>query len=88
MWLIILLIIAVGALTGTLGSILEIAAGIAVGLFLFALGLGLALFYYVRRRFRQAAHEWERRRSAYPVRGGPPGQRPPPQAGPDRELPG
>jgi peptidoglycan/LPS O-acetylase OafA/YrhL len=88
MWLIIILIIVLGALTGTLGSILEIAAGIAVGLFLFAVGLGLAVFYYVRRRLRQAAREWERRRGAYPVRGGPSGQHSPPRAGPDRELPG
>jgi peptidoglycan/LPS O-acetylase OafA/YrhL len=87
MWLIILLIIVLGALTGTLGSILEIAAGIAVGLFLFAVGLGVAVFYYVRRRFRQAARELERRRGAYPARRGPSGH-PPSQAGPPRELPG
>jgi peptidoglycan/LPS O-acetylase OafA/YrhL len=86
MWLIILLIIVVGALTGTLGTVLEIAAGIAVGLLLFVLGLGLAVYFYVRRRFRRAARDWERRRDAYPVRGTPSGGAPS-NGDPPRELP-
>jgi peptidoglycan/LPS O-acetylase OafA/YrhL len=87
MWLIILLIIVVGAVTGTLGSILEIAAGIALGLVLFVIGLSLAAYYYIRRRFRLAAREWERRRSAYPVRGTPSDGGSSPTRGPT-ELPG
>ena len=62
----IIVIVLVGLLTGTLGQILEIAAGVAVGLFLFVVGIALAGYYYVRHRFRRAARDWERHR------GGPP----------------
>jgi peptidoglycan/LPS O-acetylase OafA/YrhL len=78
MWLLILLIVLIGALTGTLGQILEVAAGVVVGLVLFVVGVALAAYYYVRRRFRQAAREWQRSRE--PGTGGRP-------RGPYGELP-
>jgi peptidoglycan/LPS O-acetylase OafA/YrhL len=62
----VVIIVLVGILTGTLGQILEIAAGVAIGLLLFVVGIALAAYYYVRRRFRRASRDWE------PNRGGPP----------------
>jgi Kef-type K+ transport system membrane component KefB len=65
--LLVIVISLVGILTGTLGQILEIAAGVAIGLFLFAVGAVLALSYFLRHRFRRAARDWERSQG-----GGPP----------------
>ena len=59
--LLILAIIIIGAITGTLGEILQVAAGVAVGLFLFVVGVILAAYYFVRHRFRRVARDWERR---------------------------
>lgn len=67
MLLLVIVIVLVGILTGTLGQILEIAAGVAIGLFLFVVGAILALYYFLRHRFRRAARDWERYE-----RGGPP----------------
>jgi purine-cytosine permease-like protein len=66
--ILIIVIVLVGLLTGTLGQILEIAAGVAVGLFLFVVGIALAGYYYVRRRFRRASRDWERHRGGPPSR--------------------
>ena len=68
MILLIIVIVLVGILTGTLGQILEIAAGVAVGLFLFVVGIALAGYYYVRHRLRRASREWERHRGGPPSR--------------------
>lgn len=84
MWLLILLILVIGALTGTLGTILEVAAGVVVGLILFVVGLALAAYYYVRYRFRKAAREWERGRQGSAGRNSRPyGELPPGPRDPD-----
>jgi Kef-type K+ transport system membrane component KefB len=78
MWLLILLIVVIGAVTGTLGQILEVAAGVVIGLILFVVGVALAGYYYVRHRFRKAAREWERARDeGTRGRRGPYGELPP-----------
>jgi Kef-type K+ transport system membrane component KefB len=61
MLLLIILILVAAAITGSLGGVLEIAAGVAIGLFLFVVGMALVGYYVVRYRFRRAAREWERR---------------------------
>jgi Kef-type K+ transport system membrane component KefB len=85
MWVLIVLVVLIGALTGTLGQILEVAAGVVVGLILFVLGVILAAYYYVRHRFRRAARDWERARGqgsgGYPRR--PYGELPPGPRDPD-----
>ena len=69
MWVLILLILLIGALTGTLGGILEVAAGVVLGLLLFVVGIALALYYVVRHRFRKALREWERGAGTGPPHG-------------------
>jgi peptidoglycan/LPS O-acetylase OafA/YrhL len=64
----VIIIVLVGILTGTLGQILEIAAGVVVGLLLFVVGIALAAYYYVRHRFRRASRDWERHRGRPPSR--------------------
>jgi hypothetical protein len=80
MWLLILLILVIGAVTGTLGTILEVAAGVVLGLVLFVVGVVAASYYYLRHRFRRAVREWERAEGR--SRPGPSGGRLPP-GGPD-----
>lgn len=60
MIVLIVVILIAAALTGSLGGVLEIAAGVAVGLFLFVVGLALAIYYVMRSRLRRARREWER----------------------------
>ncbi|HEX2030065.1 MAG TPA: hypothetical protein VHL78_01500 [Actinomycetota bacterium] len=60
MILLIVIILIAAAVTGSLGGVLEIAAGVAVGLFLFVVGVGLAGYYFMRSRLRRARREWER----------------------------
>jgi Kef-type K+ transport system membrane component KefB len=84
MWLLILLVVLIGALTGTLGQILEVAAGVVIGLVLFVVGVILAAYYYVRHRFRRAAREWEARgQGTGGYRRGPYGELPPGPRDPD-----
>jgi purine-cytosine permease-like protein len=64
--LLMILIVIVGLISGTLGQILEIAAGVAIGLILFVVGGILILSYFLRRRFRRAARDWERSHRAGP----------------------
>jgi Kef-type K+ transport system membrane component KefB len=70
MILLIVLLLVVAALTGTLGGVLEIAAGVAVGLFLFVAGLALLAYWFARRRWRQMTRDsqarWEQ--GGYPER--------------------
>jgi Kef-type K+ transport system membrane component KefB len=70
MILLIVLILLVAALTGTLGGVLEIAAGVAVGLFLFVAGMVLLAYWFARRRWRQIARDGQARweRGGYPER--------------------
>lgn len=84
MWLLILLVVVIGALTGTLGQILEVAAGVVIGLILFVVGVILAAYYYVRHRFRRAAREWEaREQGSGGHHRGPYGELPPGPRDPD-----
>ena len=52
-----LLILIVAAVTGTLWTVLEIAAGVALGIFLGITLLAVALFYAFRRRLRQVQRD-------------------------------
>ena len=61
MILLIVIILVAAALTGSLWAVLEIAAGVAVGLFLFVLGLGVVGYLLVRRRWHQATRQHRRR---------------------------
>jgi Kef-type K+ transport system membrane component KefB len=63
--LLIIIILVAAAVTGSLGGVLEVAAGVAVGLFLFVIGIGLAAYYFVRHRLRQAGRDMERYRDSY-----------------------
>jgi hypothetical protein len=76
MIVLVVIILIAAALTGSLGGVLEIAAGVAVGLFLFVVGFGLLAYWFAKRRWREASRD-------YPARwesGGHPRR-------PDREFP-
>ncbi|MGH2725177.1 MAG: hypothetical protein ACRDI0_13160 [Actinomycetota bacterium] len=83
MILLIILILVAAAITGSLGEVLEVAAGVAVGVFLAVVGIALAGYYLVRARFRRVARELERHRS----RPRPPSEGRYPDRGRDHELP-
>jgi Kef-type K+ transport system membrane component KefB len=61
--LLIIIILVAAAVTGSLGGVLEVAAGVAVGLFLFVIGIALAAYYFVRHKVRQAGRDMERHRT-------------------------
>ena len=63
MILLIVIILVAAAITGSLGGVLEIAAGVALGLILFVVGIALLGYFLMRPRWRQASR-WDR--------GGPP----------------
>ena len=66
MLLLILVILIAAAVTGSLGAVLEVAAGVVVGLILFVVGIGVAVWWYLRRRFRQFNQELDQyRRDRY-----------------------
>lgn len=70
MVLLIIIILVAAAVTGSLGGVLEVAAGVVVGLFLFVIGVALAAYYFVRHKVRQAGRDWERHRgSSHDYRG-------------------
>jgi Kef-type K+ transport system membrane component KefB len=58
--LLIVIILIAAAITGSLGGVLEIAAGVALGLILFVVGIALLGYFLMRRRWRQAPR-WDRR---------------------------
>jgi hypothetical protein len=68
--LLIVIILVAAALTGTLGGVLEIAAGVAIGLFLFVVGVGVLAYWFARRRWRQASRDYRARweSGGYPPR--------------------
>jgi hypothetical protein len=68
MVLLIILILVGAAITGSLGTVLEIAAGVAVGLLLFVVGIGLLGYYLMRSRWRAATRDWRSDRDRYPDR--------------------
>ncbi len=66
MGVLILIILAVALVTGSLWGVLEIAAGVAVGLFLFVAAIAVAGWFLVRRKMREVHREIERyRRGGY-----------------------
>jgi Kef-type K+ transport system membrane component KefB len=52
--LLIVIILVAAAITGSLGGVLEIAAGVALGLILFVVGIALLGYFLVRQRWRRA----------------------------------
>jgi membrane protein implicated in regulation of membrane protease activity len=62
----LIIILAAAILTGSLWGVLEIAAGVAVGLFLFVAAIAVAGWFLVRRKMRDVHREIERyRRGGY-----------------------
>jgi hypothetical protein len=68
MFLLIIIILVAAAITGSLGTVLEIAAGVAVGLVLFVVGVGLLGYYLMRSRWRRATRDWRSYRDEHPDR--------------------
>lgn len=68
MILLIVIILIVAAITGSLGGILEIAAGVAVGLFLFVVGAALLGYWFAKRKMRQLGRGPDDRWGRYPER--------------------
>jgi hypothetical protein len=58
----ILIILVAAALSGSLWGVLEIAAGVAIGLFLFVVLVSVAGYFVVRRRMGRWARgqPWDR----------------------------
>jgi membrane protein implicated in regulation of membrane protease activity len=61
MVLLILIILVAAAITGSLWAVLKIAAGVAIGLFLFVTGIAVAGYYLVRHQWRRANREYQQR---------------------------
>jgi hypothetical protein len=62
----IIIILAAALITGSLWGVLEIAAGVALGLFLFVAAIAAAGWFMVRRKMRDVHQEIERyRRGGY-----------------------
>ncbi len=59
--LLIIIILIIAAVTGTLWQVLEIAVGVAVGIFLAAVVLAAAAYYFVRNRVRSFQRDFRRR---------------------------
>ena len=65
--LLIILILVAAILSGSLGGVLEVAAGVVLGLVLFVVGIAAAAWWYVRRKVRTVGRELDRfRGSRYP----------------------
>ena len=60
MILLIVIILVAAAITGSLGGVLEVAAGVVLGLVLFVVGIALLGYFLMRYRWRQASR-WDRR---------------------------
>lgn len=63
MFLLIIVILIIAAVTGTLWQVLEIAAGVAIGIFLAGLLLAGAGYFFVRNRVRSFQRDWRRDRA-------------------------
>ena len=61
--LLILIILVAALVSGSLWGVLEIAAGVAVGLFLFVALIAGAGYFFFRRKVKQVHAEIERYRS-------------------------
>jgi Kef-type K+ transport system membrane component KefB len=68
MILLIVIILIAAAITGSLGGVLEVAAGVALGLLLFVVGIGLLGYWFARHKWRQMNREYHDRweRGGYP----------------------
>ena len=62
MGLLLLIILIAGIISGSLWQVLEIAAGVALGLFLFVAAIAVATWWFLRRRMRDMHREMERYR--------------------------
>jgi hypothetical protein len=60
--LLIVIILVAAAVTGSLGGVLQVAAGVAVGIFLAVIGLALAGYYFMRHKVRTMGRDMERYR--------------------------
>jgi Kef-type K+ transport system membrane component KefB len=68
--LLIVIILVAAAITGSLGGVLEVAAGVAIGLFLFVIGIGLLGYWFAKRRWREFTRGSDERWGPYPERRG------------------
>jgi Kef-type K+ transport system membrane component KefB len=68
--LLVIIILIAAAITGSLGGVLEVAAGVAIGLFLFVVGIGLLGYWFAKRRWRQASRDFHDGWGGYPDRRG------------------
>lgn len=68
MALLILIILIIAAVTGTLWQVLEIAAGVAIGIFLAMVLLAAAAYYFARNRVRRFQRDFRRERDDRPER--------------------
>jgi hypothetical protein len=66
--LLILIILIAAAITGSLWAVLEVAAGVALGLFLFVVAIGLAGYWFARYKLRQAGRRYDAYRRSHPER--------------------
>jgi Kef-type K+ transport system membrane component KefB len=66
--LLIIVILIAAAITGSLGGVLEVAAGVAIGLFLFVIGIGLLGYWVAKRRWRELTRGPDERWGHYPDR--------------------
>ena len=57
--LLVIFILVAAIISGSLGTALEIAAGVVLGLVLFVLGIGVAVWWYLRRRFQRFSQDLE-----------------------------
>ena len=60
--LLVIFILVAAIISGSLGTALEIAAGVVLGLVLFVVGIGVAVWWYMKRRFRRFGQDLERHR--------------------------
>lgn len=68
MGLLLLIILIAAIVTGSLWQVLEIAAGVALGLFLFVAAVAVAGWWFFRRKMRDMHRDLERyRRQRYDV---------------------
>jgi peptidoglycan/LPS O-acetylase OafA/YrhL len=83
--LLIVIILVAAVVTGSLGGVLQVAAGVAVGIFLAVIGLALAGYYVLRHKVRRLGRDMERyRRERYgEPPSGHPGRNPRGQLPPD-----
>ena len=66
MIVLVVLILAAAILTGSLSGVLEVAAGVALGLLLFVVSAVALAYWFVKRKMRNASRELYRfRRDRY-----------------------